>query len=105
MSWESIGNINTGDLPGDEEWIEFGLDIALRYIKAVCGNPPVGCELAVMWSDHELGAYPSIGIYTDFEAPSDYVSACANALETFDRAVDWEALKDEYDLAREGDDD
>jgi hypothetical protein len=96
MSWESIGSVNTGELPEDETWIEFCQKLAIQYIKLVCGEPPAGAALGIMSQDHELGSYTTIGVYSDYSMPFDYVSACENALEVFDSAVSWEDLKELY---------
>jgi hypothetical protein len=60
MSWESIGSTNTGQMPHDEAWILFSIGMAKQYILFVCGDPPEGSKLDVMWHDHELGSYPSL---------------------------------------------
>ncbi len=97
MSWESIGSVNTGQLPNDEEWIEFCQKLAIQYIKLVCGEPPSGATLGIMLHDHDLGTYTSIGVYCEYSIPYDYVSSCENALDVFDSAISWEELKDLYE--------
>lgn len=97
MSWESIGDVGTGQLPGDEGWIEFCQNLGIQYIKLVCGEPPDGATLGIMSHDHDLGSYTSIGVYSDYSTPTDYISACENALEVFDSAVSWEELKDHFE--------
>src|SRR5687768_3576578 len=97
MLWESIGSVDTGDLPGDAHWIEFCQKLAIQYIKLVCGEPPAGAELGIMSHDHDLGSYTSIGVYSDYSPPFDYVADCENALEVFNSAVEWEDLKELYD--------
>jgi len=94
MSWESIGSISTGDMPNDEDWILLGLELAKKYIEYVCGRPPAGCKLDVMWHDHELGSYPSLGVWCENDTPWDYVDACERALEVFDEAVSWDRIKE-----------
>lgn len=106
MSWESIGSTNTGDMPGEEAWILFSLALAKKYIELVCGETPVGSHLDVMWHDHDLGSYPSLGVWSDGEPPWHYVHACERALEVFDNSVSWYDIKryfEEHALL-EGDD-
>lgn len=97
MPCESIGSISTGQLPDDGEWIEFGLDLAKRFLAIACGPPPPGCTVETIWHDYELGPYPTIGVCSGFSVPWDYVNACQAALEVFDDAVDWAAFKKVYD--------
>lgn len=97
MPWESIGSVNTGELPGDQNWIEFCQNLAIQYIKLVCGDPPPGATLGIMAHDHDLGTYTSIGVYADYSMPFDYASACERALEVFDAAVSWHELKALYE--------
>lgn len=97
MPWESIGSVNTGELPGDEEWIEFCQKMAIQYIKLVCGDPPAGVTLGIMSHDHDLGSYTSIGLYSEHSMSFDYAANCEQALETFDSSVSWEELKELYE--------
>lgn len=95
--WESIGSVDTGELPNDEKWIEFCQNWAIQYIKVVCGEPPQASKIGIMSHDHDLGTYTSIGVYSDYSLPFDYISACENALETLNSAISWEELKDLYE--------
>jgi hypothetical protein len=107
MPWESIGSVSTGSAGRDDDWIEFGQLLALRYIRLVCGNPPLGVELSIMSHDHddsELSTYTSIGLYSDFTLPTDYVSACERALNVFDEAVNWFHLKEHFENQLDRDD-
>jgi hypothetical protein len=97
MSWESIGSVDTGQLPGDEAWIEFCQKLAIQYIKLVCGEPPDGASLGIMSHDHDLGSYTTIGVYSDYSMPHDYVSDCEIALLVFDSAISWSELKNLYE--------
>jgi len=114
MTWESIGSTSTGQMPDDEAWILFSIGLAKQYVLFVCGDPPEGCKLDVMWHDHELGSYPSLGVWTEFDQPWDYINACERALEVFDESTEWYQLKQhwensfpdqEVDEAEDGDDD
>lgn len=93
MPWEDIGSTNTGEMPHDEAWIRFSLNLARKYIELVSGAPPEGCELDIMWQDHELGSYPSLGIWFESYTPADYINSCERALEVFNNAVSWNELK------------
>ena len=98
MPLESIGDVDTGQMPHDEEWILFAIQLAISYVEHVCGKPPRGCSLGVMWHDHELGSYPSMGLEWDpnlgaFEPPADYIQRCEIALEAFGEAVNWSVIE------------
>ena len=97
MPWESIGSTDTGEMPHEKTWILFSLEIALKYIRFVCGDPPPGNELGIMWHDHELGSYPSLGVWSDFTPDWDYFHNCESALEAFNGAVSWYELKRHYE--------
>ena len=97
MPWESIGSVDTGELPGDEEWIEFCQKLAIQYIKLICGEAPLGSQLGIMSHDHDLGSYTSIGVYSDYSPSYDYTLDCENALEVFNSAVSWDELKELYE--------
>lgn len=105
MAWESIGSISTGEMPEDETWILFCLNLAKGYVKLVCGDAPSGSKLGIMWQDHDLGSYPSLGVWSDYEPPWDYVDACERALEVFDDAVSWQGLKEHHEEQTSGDED
>lgn len=95
MPWEHVGECGSGTLPGDAEWIDFGHDMAVRYLTMALGDPPAGCELGVMWHDHDLGSYPSVGVFWDCpadDAPWEYVNRAEELLDRFNDAVDWGSL-------------
>lgn len=99
MSWEYIGSLTSGNLPDDRAWILTTLQMGILYLERVCGEPPAGCELGIMWQEHELGDYPSIGLTWDFNEtmrmfpPEEYIARCQYALEIFDQAVDWSEIE------------
>jgi hypothetical protein len=99
MSWESLGSVGSGQMPDDEPWILLCHDLAKKYLLYACGNPPDECELGTFWLDHDLGSYPSFGLYREYSTwdSDQYFSKCENALEKFDSAVDWHAIKPEFD--------
>ena len=88
MPWEHLGDVGTGELPYEREWVVFCHELALFYLRFACGPPPPGCELGIMWHEHELGEYPSIGIQYE-QWPEQYAGRCAATLERFDEAVSW----------------
>ena len=97
MTWEDIGSTSTGQMPNDKRWIVLSLTLAKQYIESVCGDPPQGSKLEIMWHEHELGTYPSMGIWSDGDPPWDYISACERTLEIFDEAVSWSELHEHFD--------
>lgn len=106
MTWESIGSTNTGQMPDDEAWILFSINLAKQYVLFVCGDPPEGSKLSVMWHDHALGSYPSLGVWSESVTPWDYISACERALEVFEKSTEWYPLKQHWESSFEdaGDD-
>lgn len=109
MPWESIGSVSTGDLPNDDQWIRFCLALTRRYVEFVAGPAPSGHRLGIMENEHELGVYPSLGVYWESDLDAGYVGVCERALEAFDEAVEWSSIKDHWessiDDADEQDDD
>ena len=101
MPWDSIGSVNTGSLPHDGEWIRFCLGLARRYAELVAGPAPYGHGIGVMENDHELGSYPSLGVYWEYDFDARYVGVCERALEAFDAAVEWSAIKQHWELSFE----
>ena len=97
MSWESIGSTSTGQMPNDREWIVLSLSLAKKYISFVCGDAPPGSKLDIMWQDHEYGSYPSLGVWSDYDEPFDYIHACEDALEAFNNGVSWHELKTHFE--------
>lgn len=88
MPWESIGSCGTGSV--------VQLRMAILYLCQVCGEPPLGCELDVLWNEHDLGDYPTIGVSWDptvrSDAPWKYINRCEAALAIFDEAVEWSEI-------------
>ena len=73
--------------------------------SSACGEPPDGYELGIIWHEHELGDYPTIGITWEgpFDAPWEYIRDAEKALTRFDEAVDWAAIEpqEEADIGDE----
>jgi hypothetical protein len=85
MPTEIVGEFGT---PGaTSEWIEAQGKLAIRHVKEVCGNPPPEMELEVVWQEHELGNYPTIGLVWNDPmrgTPWNYISRCEAALTAFE---------------------
>ena len=96
MPWENIGDCGNGQLPHEREWIVFCLEMGIAYLRYVCGAPLPGCELGIMWHEHELSDYPSIGLLWEYpeqtDVPWEYVSRCETALRIFDEAISWSEI-------------
>lgn len=90
MPWESIGDVDTQD---DGAWLQFARRFALKYIEYVCGNPPEGCTLGSMDTDHDLGSYSTIGICYEYDYPQDYIRKAEESLEVFNSSVDLYRLR------------
>jgi hypothetical protein len=101
MPWESIGSVDTGEMPDEEDWIVFCLSMAKSYIEFVCENDSYDGKLDIMWSDHDLGNYPSLGVWYEMEEPCEYIRACEHALDVFNDSVSWLNLKNHYFKSRD----
>jgi hypothetical protein len=79
--------------------------LAICYIRHACGEPPTGYELDILWHEHDLGEYATVGITWNgpYEAPWDYISRAEDVLERFNQAVSWSDLAS--DLRKSEDDD
>jgi hypothetical protein len=97
MPWESIGSVGTGQSLLDLEWVEFCQTLAIEFIRLTCGEPPLGSELGIMQNDHELGSYPTIGVWSEYSPEFDCIHKCEVALNLFDSAVEWKTLKDHFE--------
>jgi hypothetical protein len=81
MPVEMIGEFGTRG--ADSEWLEAEGKLAIRHVLEICGDPPPEMELEIVWQEHELGNYPTIGLVWDDPmrgAPSKYLSRCEEAL-------------------------
>ena len=85
MPTEIIGEFGT---PGaNSEWLEAEGQLAIRNVTRICGDPPPGMELEIVWQEHELGNYPTIGLVWDDPmrvTPWNYISRCEAALTAFE---------------------
>jgi hypothetical protein len=85
MGREFIGECTPeGD---DPEFEDRDTEMAVKYIKQACGEPPPGVDVQVTLEDHELGSYPVVSVVWDdyvSEYPGDYIGKCIEAFERFD---------------------
>lgn len=96
MPWENIGDCGTGQIPRDRDWIIQCHEMAVSYLNFALPSVPAGCELGLMWHEHDVGDYLSVGIYWDFprnDPPWDYIRKCEKILAHFDKAVNWALLE------------
>lgn len=101
MPWENIGSVDTSDMPHEEEWILFCLGMAKNYINFVCSESTNGTRLGIMWNEHDLGNYPSLGIWYEYEEPWEYINACEETLDVFNDSVSWVKLKKHFKIQKE----
>jgi hypothetical protein len=98
MPWEHVAGCGDAQMPHEREWLICQLEMGICYLQCVCGEPPKGYQLDVMWHEQDSGDYPTIGICWDvgeagsFDAPWGYVERCRLALEVFDEAVSWSEI-------------
>ena len=104
MPWESVGSVDTGDMPIEKDWISFCLGMAKSYVDFVCRDTPDDGKLEIMWHDHELGSYPSLGVWYELEEPCEYIRACEDALDVFNESVSWHELKEHFKNQRRTED-
>ena len=101
---ENIGSCGTSQ-SSDGDWAASELELGICYIRRACGEPPDGYELGIIWHEHELGDYPTIGITWEgpFVAPWEYIRDAEKALTRFDEAVDRAAIapQEEADIGDE----
>ncbi len=99
MPWENIGDCEAAQLPHERERMVAEVELGAGYVQLICGEPPEGCEVGVMWHEHDSGSYATVGLYWETDdAPWDYLSCAEDALRRFDEAVDWTPIEaDEED--------
>jgi hypothetical protein len=91
MGREFIGECSpSGEAP---ELDDYEMELAVKFIKQTCGNPPRGVDVQVTWEGHEVGgegdevSYPVISVVWDdsvTECPDEYIGKCIEAFERFD---------------------
>ena len=85
MGREFIGECSPSD--DDPEFEDRETEMAVKYIKQACGEPPPGVDVQVTSEDHELGSYPVVSVVWDdsiCEYPDEYIGKCIEAFERFD---------------------
>lgn len=96
MPWEDIGSVGVGDVFKDRDWVLRCYDFAKQFLVTMAGEPPGEFHLDLYWQDHDLGAYPSLGIW--FDGPEDppwlYIEKCTRLLDALDEAVNWSLLRE-----------
>lgn len=94
MGWETIGKCVGSSSSDPPEWVDFCHETAIAYIKVILGDPPGGWELGIQWHDHDLGSYPTIGVFTDLPLiePWDYIHKAETLLAQFNDAVNWASI-------------
>src|SRR5438477_11807148 len=85
-----------GEHPGsgeDPKLDELEAELAIKYIKKACGEPPSGVDVQVTLEGYEVGdegdevSYPVISVVWDdsiTEYPDEYIGKCIEAFERFD---------------------
>jgi len=99
MLREHIGYCGNGELPDDRKWIEGCYEMALAYLRAVIGKPPRNTAIEIVWDIVEQVDTPSLALVWHgprTAAPSDYIEACAIALQCFEDGIDWERIAPKF---------
>ncbi len=98
MPWENIGECGRADLR-DRERLVAEIELGIQYVRLICGDPPTGCEVDVMWHEHDFGEYATVGLSWDpleiSDAPWDYISRAEEVLSRFHESVDWSPLSEQ----------
>lgn len=63
MPWENIGECGDAQLPDEGGRMVAEVELGCRYVELVCGEPPEGCEVGVMYHEHDMGEYATVGLY------------------------------------------
>jgi hypothetical protein len=85
MPIEIIGEFGTSG--ASLEWLDAQAKLAIRYMTKLCGDPPPEMRLEIVWQEHELGNYPTIGLVWDDPmrgTPWNYISRCEAALTAYE---------------------
>jgi hypothetical protein len=69
------------------------MHIGIAFLQHTFGEPPSGCTLGVLWAEgpHGPGKFPVIALGSDdwTQEVKDYHDRLEQALDAFDKAVDW----------------
>ncbi len=91
MGREFIGECPVSDKGPEFETYEG--ELAIKYIKQECGQPPEGVDVQITSEGSEVGdgseqvSYPVISVVWDdyvSEYPDEYIGKCIEAFEKFD---------------------
>ena len=105
MPWEDVGSAGVANAVREREWMAFQTEMAVTYIEHICGDPPPGCELGLMWHEHEMADYVTVGVWWDLpdaiDVPWAYIEKAEIALEAINEAINWgnlhpEIVRDEF---------
>ena len=103
-----MGREFIGECPASGEDLEFDnyeMELAIKFIKQECGEPPRGVDVQICREDHELGSYPVIAvIWDDYGTgyPEDYMQKCIEAFERFELPEEiHQSGRERMDLLRE----
>lgn len=92
--------VNAADLTERDRMIA-EVRLGVQYVKLICGEPPAGCRVGVMWHGHNSGEYATVGLFGEplqiSDAPWGYISRAEDALSRFDDSVDWSPLSEQDD--------
>jgi len=105
MGREFIGECEPAE---DAKAESYQMELAIKFIKKECGEPPRGVDVQVCRQDHELGSYPVIAVvWDDYEAeyPDEYIGKCIEAFERFETPEDvLQDLRERAQIFREAQD-
>lgn len=91
-----MGREFIGECPVSDKGAEFEIyegELAIKYIKQECGQPPEGVDVQITSEGSEVGnegeevSYPVISVVWDegiTEYPDEYIGKCIEAFEKFD---------------------
>jgi hypothetical protein len=91
MPSESIGCVGSAQWP-DQRGIELELEIAIAFLRALCGPEPDGCSLEIIWHDHDSGQWANIELTWNEGEHWRYVSSCQTVLDRLDDCASWSEL-------------
>ena len=63
MGYELLNDF--GDTYQDEDWQSFQDELVIRYLKLLCGEPPLGLYFDSVGQDHDFGPYSQLGLRWD----------------------------------------
>jgi hypothetical protein len=89
MGREFIGECST--YAEDPNLASYERELAVKFIKQKCGEPPRGVDVEIGYEDSEYGSIPAIVvIWDDYETgcPEDYIQKCIEAYERFELPED-----------------